>query len=436
MTNGLSPSRAGAADWPPGPAQQAARGAPPPSDAFAGILDAQQARTAIAEGQTPSEPERSGTSNSGNERETQGDVVATADAAPTEAPETAGKPEQAVPATQVERSDAAPADAAMDLLAALTVTVPVVQAPAPAPTGNAPAAAAAAVAPVAAVATAPIVEAPVAVAPGASATTSTPAIPGPVQAAAVVPGNAEAPLDPSAPQLPVAPAVKPGATAVPQQGSPPSGQNGQAGQEQPAAQAAPLPRAAVAAAYGRDAQQQQAQAQAPAAQPAATSAPAATVSAPAPVADARSGLPTATPVPLSRAAETVEHVLRLASQRGVTHARIQLHPAELGSIDVRLRSTAQGLVATIVAHDGDAVQTLQQAAGDLRRSLEQQGLNLLNLDIGGSGERSAGRAGADAGGSARGDREGSGDGSESAPADTPTETTLQLPNGVLVDVLA
>src|SRR3954451_16065990 len=55
MTNGLSSPKA--TDRPPGPTPQAARGAPPPSDAFAGMLDAHQARTAIAEGHNES-PER------------------------------------------------------------------------------------------------------------------------------------------------------------------------------------------------------------------------------------------------------------------------------------------------------------------------------------------------------------------------------------------
>src|SRR3954454_16885331 len=55
MTNGLSSPKA--TDRPPGPTPQAARGEPPPSDAFAGMLDAHQARTAIAEGHSES-PER------------------------------------------------------------------------------------------------------------------------------------------------------------------------------------------------------------------------------------------------------------------------------------------------------------------------------------------------------------------------------------------
>src|SRR5215208_6782539 len=48
--NGLTPPKAGVADWPPGGATRAARGAPEPSEAFAGILDSHQARTATAEG--------------------------------------------------------------------------------------------------------------------------------------------------------------------------------------------------------------------------------------------------------------------------------------------------------------------------------------------------------------------------------------------------
>src|SRR3954468_15018102 len=59
MTNGLSSPRAGQGPRAPeaSPAPEAARGAPPPSDAFAGILrDAQHARTPTAEGQSPEKP--------------------------------------------------------------------------------------------------------------------------------------------------------------------------------------------------------------------------------------------------------------------------------------------------------------------------------------------------------------------------------------------
>jgi flagellar hook-length control protein FliK len=182
---------------------------------------------------------------------------------------------------------------------------------------------------------------------------------------------------------------------------------------------------------------QQPHADAPAAPGAPAAAPApATPPAPAAHTAARSApIAPPTPVPLARAAETVEHVLRLASANGVTHARIQLHPAELGTVDVHLRQTADGLVAKVIAHSPDAVQQLQQAAGDLRRSLEQQGLNLLGLDVGHSGdERSAGRSGegpSDGRPGPGGDQNG-----ESAADEATTTSSMQLPNGVLVDVLA
>jgi flagellar hook-length control protein FliK len=216
------------------------------------------------------------------------------------------------------------------------------------------------------------------------------------------------------------------------------GQGQQPGQPQSQPGMAPVQpaqQARAAAAYGQPSTQQQPAAATANAAPATAVTATAATSAPANAAP--TAMPTATPVPLARAAEAVEHVLLLASARGVTHARIALRPAELGAVDVHLRSTAEGIVARLVAHSPAAAQTLQQSAADLRRSLESQGLTLLNLDIGQSGERSAGRAGADASGLAGGQPD-TGSGSDAAgDEDTSIETTsLRLPNGVLVDVLA
>jgi flagellar hook-length control protein FliK len=104
---------------------------------------------------------------------------------------------------------------------------------------------------------------------------------------------------------------------------------------------------------------------------------------------------------------------------------------------VHIRSTAEGLVARVVAHSAEAVQTLQHAANDLRKSLEDQGLTVLNLDIGQSGdERAAGRAGSGQTGSETGSGQ-DGDSAAGDTDDTSTQnSTLRLPNGVLVDVLA
>jgi flagellar hook-length control protein FliK len=226
---------------------------------------------------------------------------------------------------------------------------------------------------------------------------------------------------------PAVPVAKPASA-----GQTPSGNAGDPDQQPkpnaqaPAAAAAPsAQQARVAAAYAPPAERPQ---------PTAAVAPTAPTTATAPAAPATTALPTATPVPLARSAEAVEHVLRLASARGVTHARIALHPEELGSVDVHIRSTNEGIVARVVAHSAESVQTLQHAANDLRKSLEEQGVNVLSLDIGQSqsDDRSAGRSGTEGGGLARGDGE---------PADeqdsTETQTsTLRLPSGVLVDVLA
>jgi len=190
---------------------------------------------------------------------------------------------------------------------------------------------------------------------------------------------------------------------------------------------------------------------APAAQSATPAAPAvAATPAPAAHATATPAAPAAPPrgVGLEHAVETVRLALRAAADRGVSHARIALSPRELGGIEIHLRQTADGLVARVVAEHATAARLLQHAGGELRRSLEQQGLTLLQLDVGASGEQ-GGRAadrraladgfGGEKGGRDRGSRAGE-HADPLAPlegaAGTITTTTLALPNGALVDVLA
>ena len=151
--------------------------------------------------------------------------------------------------------------------------------------------------------------------------------------------------------------------------------------------------------------------------------------------------PVSTPVTLDRSVETVRLALRASAANGVTHARISLSPQELGGIEIHLRHTADGLVARVVADSGQAAQLLQQSGGELRKSLEQQGLTLLSLDIGASGEQQAGAAGSQQG---FGQQSGLGPGGPAGSAtlavetDAPAQpaTRLPLPNGALVDVLA
>jgi flagellar hook-length control protein FliK len=142
-------------------------------------------------------------------------------------------------------------------------------------------------------------------------------------------------------------------------------------------------------------------------------------------------------VRLEHAVETVQAMLRVAAERGATRARLQLHPAELGAIEVRLHSTAEGLRAHIVADAAQAAALLGQAGDDLRRSLEQQGVNVLHLDVGTSGQENggAGSAGEEAGSRSGSGSAGSGPAEEGGP-DGSEDVRVQLPNGVLVDVLA
>lgn len=148
-------------------------------------------------------------------------------------------------------------------------------------------------------------------------------------------------------------------------------------------------------------------------------------------------------VVLEHAVETVRLALRAAADSGVTHARISLNPRELGSIEVHLRQTADGLVARVVAQHAAAAQLLQHAGADLRRSLESQGLTLLRLDIGASGEQGGRQAPANGGAAGEGAAAGNGAGTADDPlgasedaAETTATATLALPNGALVDVLA
>jgi flagellar hook-length control protein FliK len=145
---------------------------------------------------------------------------------------------------------------------------------------------------------------------------------------------------------------------------------------------------------------------------------------------------------LAETALQLRELAEVAASRGAAHARLQLHPAELGGVEVRLRVTADGLTAAIHADRPEAVQALQQASAELRRALEQRGLNVLSVDV-----ALAGAGGGHAAGhqmQAGGDRSASGgttnpNGGQEAVADAmeadPT-APRGVPAGALVDVLA
>jgi hypothetical protein len=97
--------------------------------------------------------------------------------------------------------------------------------------------------------------------------------------------------------------------------------------------------------------------------------------------------PVAATIELTRASlhgaiDKVHDLVRVAATRG-GHARatLQLKPVELGLVEVRLRTTREGLVATITAQDAAGLGALQHAGGELRRSLEDRGVTLARLDL-------------------------------------------------------
>ncbi|HEX6026375.1 MAG TPA: flagellar hook-length control protein FliK, partial [Solirubrobacter sp.] len=185
---------------------------------------------------------------------------------------------------------------------------------------------------------------------------------------------------------------------------------------------------------------------APQATPAEAPAPA--TPAPQPVAAAPATPVTPAPsleraVPLYRAVETTGTLLHVAAERGVTHARLNLKPAELGGIEVRLQSTPHGVAAKLVADSPEAARMLTQASDDLRRQLAERDVTLLSLDVSTSGEQRHDNTAAGGFGAfddfSRPSFGSSPQPSAAEPVDAapaPAETTLVLADGVLVDVLA
>jgi flagellar hook-length control protein FliK len=149
-------------------------------------------------------------------------------------------------------------------------------------------------------------------------------------------------------------------------------------------------------------------------------------------------------VPFSRAPEAVLAVVQLATERGISRAKLTLKPAELGGIEIRLRASADGVRAHLVADSPQAAALLQSAGEDLRRSLEGRAVHLIALEVstaapqaGTSGEAPQDGAFSGSGESGRPGSRPAGTprtGDDPAPATLPT--VIELSDGLLVDVLA
>lgn len=180
---------------------------------------------------------------------------------------------------------------------------------------------------------------------------------------------------------------------------------------------------------------------APSVQPAA--APAASASASPPSSPAPPAAPAAAPVPVvvtSRLAHleaVARAVVQTSTRSGITSARIDLRPPELGHIEIRLRYGSDGVTATVTASSPAAAQALGSSAGDLRRALEAQGLTVVGLDVGHTGAedrpRPEGDAGQAAGGTGAVDAAGLDEDDDEATSTTNTRVPVA---GSSMDVLA
>jgi flagellar hook-length control protein FliK len=86
-------------------------------------------------------------------------------------------------------------------------------------------------------------------------------------------------------------------------------------------------------------------------------------------------MPMALPIPPHVVAEQVAVTLRQAVSSGSDHIQIQLQPADLGAVDVKLSINHDGRVTMVVSADrSDTLNLLQQDAGSLAQALRDAGL--------------------------------------------------------------
>jgi Flagellar hook-length control protein FliK len=426
------------------------RGAPEASAApFAAVLDDHKARTAVAEGQTPKRPtgaqdKATTTPSTPDARDAAQDATSSATSQNAEGPQVDPTPQPTLPVLIVDQASAAPAP--------VFVTVPPAAAPAasPVPAAAPPDSAAPADATATAALQAGVPGADVALPagmrlPGAAQatpvadTSADAARAGGSAAADVADGAVALPADVAGAGGPTAPAADPASAADTPVPAHAVDEHGRRGDDAGTRSGAPRTMTPAAAEALRAAAPAAATPDAGAAASATGLAPAPTTTATATVSAPAAPAPSAA-VPLQQAVETVRLTLGASAQRGVTRARIALRPEELGGVEVHLKHTAEGLSARVVAEAPEAAHLLSQAAAELRRTLEQQGLNLVRIDVATAGDDAPGTGAGAAGNEHRDGRRHAGgrpgDIAASDPDQTIAERTIELPNGALVDVLA
>jgi flagellar hook-length control protein FliK len=92
--------------------------------------------------------------------------------------------------------------------------------------------------------------------------------------------------------------------------------------------------------------------------------------------------PTTLPIIPHAVAEQVAINVHQAVKSGTDHIQIQLQPADLGTIDVKLNVNHDGRVTVVVTADrGDTLNLLQQDAGGLTQALRDAGLQADNSSL-------------------------------------------------------
>jgi flagellar hook-length control protein FliK len=145
------------------------------------------------------------------------------------------------------------------------------------------------------------------------------------------------------------------------------------------------------------------------------------------------------PVPVAEAAEALRDLIQLTRSREATHARLVLHPADLGGVEVHLRQTADGLQATVHVEHPEALQVLERGVNELRRGLEARGVHVESIDVGLAADQQERRSESrsEGFGSRTGRMTALGDAGDGAdPLSPATSSTVRLSAGALVDVMA
>jgi flagellar hook-length control protein FliK len=180
---------------------------------------------------------------------------------------------------------------------------------------------------------------------------------------------------------------------------------------------------------------------APAQQAATAAGPIAAASPAAPRLEAP-GLSAATPAgsdgaPVPSPAEAIEATIRLGARHGFSRARLTLRPAELGTVEVTLKTSQYGVSASVFADTPEAAHLLEGSSADLRRQLERQGVQLLDLAVSVSFSTAHDpRAGSGSGGAGQSPEGATGAAGELRDEPTEPTRTIELGGGVLIDVLA